>query len=472
MATANIRTLKDNENNVFYPQTHIKAIVNDNGTAGIDTIPVSGSTNFVESGGVFDAINNCGVFDLSDYYSGATYASLSAALAAVPTEYQKGGMTLKYVQTSDNKYVSYFLTKNTWSTVEGDWEKVNIEEDVATSLQKLGLVVTKYAVQPYNNTAIWYGNEYTHVVIPVNGGEEVTYTALYDIYVAYLTDYITPVAGETPSFVPGYSGRQLITGGTFTIPSGTKYLIVNFPDLVGLTAMSIGGVNIFNGVYQSILGTIASLGALSQTVSQQGAAVGQSLKQSDLTTEIVSNNIANKNNIGAGLVDNHGTVLFAPISPSDTWRVLKVNLSASDEGKKITFGGFYLGRNGYAAFYNGDTLVGSVITFNDPDGSQTPTTVTVPSGCDRLYIDIMSGNSPYSLDANYTYLMVNFGDALLSYDQFKEEVSQIKGYDIMGSGDGESVVDIIADLPVSDGANIQSGYAYIDSTSRCVKVKA
>ena len=31
---------------------------------------------------------------------------------------------------------------------------------------------------------------------------------------------------------------------------------------------------------------------------------------------------------------------------------------------------------------------------------------------------------------------------------------------------------LITDLPISDGTNIESGKAYIDSTDRCVKVKA
>lgn len=30
---------------------------------------------------------------------------------------------------------------------------------------------------------------------------------------------------------------------------------------------------------------------------------------------------------------------------------------------------------------------------------------------------------------------------------------------------------IVVDLPVSDGTDVSSGYAYIDSSSRCVKVK-
>ena len=36
-----------------------------------------------------------------------------------------------FISNSDNKYAQYFLTKDEWSTSEGDWEKMNLEEDVS-----------------------------------------------------------------------------------------------------------------------------------------------------------------------------------------------------------------------------------------------------------------------------------------------------------------------------------------------------
>ena len=78
---------------------------------GLDDAPTQGSNNLVKSGGVLDSIIKDGsAFDLSAYNSGATYADLSAALTALnalPAVYKKGGMSVKFVQTSDNKYVQY-----------------------------------------------------------------------------------------------------------------------------------------------------------------------------------------------------------------------------------------------------------------------------------------------------------------------------------------------------------------------------
>ena len=74
------------------------------------------------------------VFDISAYNS-TTYADLAAALgtngANIPEPLRKGGMSVKFVQSSDNKYVEYFLTKDEWSASEGDWDKINLENEVS-----------------------------------------------------------------------------------------------------------------------------------------------------------------------------------------------------------------------------------------------------------------------------------------------------------------------------------------------------
>lgn len=51
----------------------------------------------------------------------AQYASLSAALAAIPLALQRGGMTITYIQSSDNKYVQCRLMADEWSIDIHDW---------------------------------------------------------------------------------------------------------------------------------------------------------------------------------------------------------------------------------------------------------------------------------------------------------------------------------------------------------------
>lgn len=107
--------------------------------------------NNVEGGG------GDGVFDISAYNASgeplapAVYDNLTVALGAsganVPASKRKGGMSVKFIQgteqSSDNKYVEYFLTKDEWSASEADWQKMNLEEEVNQLGQKVDdLIVT------------------------------------------------------------------------------------------------------------------------------------------------------------------------------------------------------------------------------------------------------------------------------------------------------------------------------------------
>ena len=60
----------------------------------------------------------------------AQYVDLSAALAAVPIDYQKGGMSIKFVQSNDNKYVQYRLMSDTFNTTPANWQGVDDEPTI------------------------------------------------------------------------------------------------------------------------------------------------------------------------------------------------------------------------------------------------------------------------------------------------------------------------------------------------------
>jgi hypothetical protein len=100
----------------------------------IDPRPKKASQNLVTSGGVFD---NMGALDVSELnatenpHTPAIYADLSAALAAISTDYQKGGMSIKFiqgtVQSSDNKYVQYRLMSDVFNTTVTNWQGVDDE---------------------------------------------------------------------------------------------------------------------------------------------------------------------------------------------------------------------------------------------------------------------------------------------------------------------------------------------------------
>ena len=60
------------------------------------------------------------IFDISEY-TGKTYDTLSDALADIPDGKKKGGMTVSFVSTSDNKYVQFRCTADEFTTDTTQW---------------------------------------------------------------------------------------------------------------------------------------------------------------------------------------------------------------------------------------------------------------------------------------------------------------------------------------------------------------
>jgi hypothetical protein len=85
-------------------------------------------------------VDSLGAFDISAYHATgsvlAKYANLTDAIgidgANIPDTLRKGGMSVKFVQSSDNKYVQYRLMADEWSTNVSDWQGVD-DEPVAGS---------------------------------------------------------------------------------------------------------------------------------------------------------------------------------------------------------------------------------------------------------------------------------------------------------------------------------------------------
>ena len=68
-----------------------------------------------------------GAYDVTENNNGVTFESLSTLLSSenlstlIPTAVRCGGMTIRFVQSSDNKYVQYRLMTSEWSLIESDW---------------------------------------------------------------------------------------------------------------------------------------------------------------------------------------------------------------------------------------------------------------------------------------------------------------------------------------------------------------
>lgn len=98
------------------------------------------------------------VFDISAYHATggtlATYADLTAALGTngknIPQSLRKGGMSVKFVQSSDNKYVQYRLMSDTFNTIPADWQYSN--ENIEYAKNGTGVTVPKGKVVYINSS--------------------------------------------------------------------------------------------------------------------------------------------------------------------------------------------------------------------------------------------------------------------------------------------------------------------------------
>lgn len=109
------------------------------GSVPIDTTPIEGNiTHLVNSDGLAKEFNKHnteiilgGIYDVSANNDGAVFESLSALLGSsnlstlIPVSVRHGGMSIRFVQTSDNKYVQYRLTNQNWSIYVNDWISVD-----------------------------------------------------------------------------------------------------------------------------------------------------------------------------------------------------------------------------------------------------------------------------------------------------------------------------------------------------------
>ena len=74
-----------------------------------------------------------GVYDVSTHNDGAVFESLQSLLSSsnldtlIPVSVRHGGMSIRFVQSSDNKYVQYRLMSPTWSTAVANWQGVDDE---------------------------------------------------------------------------------------------------------------------------------------------------------------------------------------------------------------------------------------------------------------------------------------------------------------------------------------------------------
>lgn len=201
----------------FFNAVDMSLFSNVNRWIGIETTVTQYSLNVPTSGAVFAAVNTAkvetiaeaGVFDVTANNDGATFASLSALLndedleTLIPVSRRKGGMSIKFVCTSDNKYVKFFCTADEFTTDVTLWESI-YDNDIARLVK--GSIYSGTASGNYGWLA--YGFDYPIGTRVKNNG-----TTQVNLYETYSTSGQSHTLGAGQTIIITYPVRAIRDDG-------------------------------------------------------------------------------------------------------------------------------------------------------------------------------------------------------------------------------------------------------------------
>ena len=147
------------------------------------------------------------IFDVSEANGGEPFDTLTDALSYADNVLldgqKKGGMTIKYVQSSDNKYVQFRLMSDTFNTTVANWQGVDDEPTAGSdnlvksggvhynlkALEDAGIMDSYQTLTPaqtgllgYVSLNLVFGTFGTHDIYTLSGGYKI-----YAIDVPYIT---------------------------------------------------------------------------------------------------------------------------------------------------------------------------------------------------------------------------------------------------------------------------------------------
>ena len=116
------------------------------------------------------------VFDISVYNNNAKYVDLASALgtngANVPEPLRKGGMSVKFVHSSDNKYIQARCIAQNFTTDITQWQ----EMDVAPTFNSQNFAESGGVWNQFQSVEVNINNELTGVIDFTNSADRVWYT--------------------------------------------------------------------------------------------------------------------------------------------------------------------------------------------------------------------------------------------------------------------------------------------------------
>lgn len=400
------------------------------------------------------------IYDVTANNNGATFFSLSALLSSnnlstlIPTSVRHGGMSIRFVQSSDNKYVQYFLTKNDWSASEEDWQKMNLEEEISQLEQEIENIVgtpsvdfdlsqyTKQVGHIYDNVFKDTGNfgNFRFILIPVYDyvGRTlhiVPLSSSYGTLLYFLKDDVL-INNQEVYFATGYPWSTLYKPADVVVPSDARYLWIRMqnvatetnyePQSITINAESgiigdlqeevNGKVNITQGI--SSAGMILGIGNDGNVIpvtdhgkesKEQLNVIEPQLKdieailfsegEETVDVQITIHKESNEN--GYWYSNTGGWSIDSTRRSSD-----KIDVTAGEKYLVTTKIG--TSQNiAYLAQWNGDTWVGVATGFTGGSGDAVDREYIVPEGITKIAICSYNSTNP-SLKKAITYKILTF----------------------------------------------------------------
>lgn len=186
------------------------------------------------------ALQDNSVLDINEL-NNTGYASLADALVAVPTTLQKGGMAIRFINSSVNKYETYCLTSTTWSANESDWEGVENGTVYDAIVAEINSIVkpmfSNVIFPPASNYAIgktsgvWIDMAIpAHYQIKIKPGSTIIISPNIDSsfsVIAFLKSINTIDIGNAPDYATGSGFTQITEETVFNAPDDAEYLYVH-----------------------------------------------------------------------------------------------------------------------------------------------------------------------------------------------------------------------------------------------------
>ena len=259
------------------------------------------------------------IYDVSAHNNGAIFESLSALLSSsnidtlIPSAIRCGGMTIRFLQSSDNKYVQYRLMSNAFSFTPSNWQGIDDEPtDESNNLVKSKGIVKYVNEVPVLNIDLLYPLERGSYTLATaikaieskyrKKGKIITFHdgVKWQIYQFISTDnIITDTVWENVNawvyyirplsvFVPASNGIQGINDALWQYPSG---VVIELEEGIysGDTALSF-----WNGA-SAICSNAIIIGKGAKTIISRTSG-----------NDVIQSNISSSNNIIKNVSFAHG----------------------------------------------------------------------------------------------------------------------------------------------------------------------